>query len=130
MKQFATVDRCELSSLVPVLFTFLLVLVLSPIHTTPGLKKAAALKMKLDDLFHEKECLLNREALINLTAFGLHNFGGSDEALEMCIAGAWVALFHEIGYEVDAEKFGKGCPSRRTISRYDVHGSCCCLFVC
>jgi hypothetical protein len=53
-----------------------------------------------------------------------------DEALEMCIAGAWVALFHEIGYEVDVEKFGKECPSRRTISRYDVHGSCCCLFVC
>ena len=95
------------------------------------LKKAAALKKKLDDLFNGKECLLNREALIILTAFGLHNFGGSDEALEMCIAGAWVALFHEIGYEVDAEKFGKVCPSRRrTISRYDVHGSCCCLFVC
>ena len=39
------------------------------------LKKAAALKKKLDDLFNGKECLLNREALIILTAFGLHNFG-------------------------------------------------------
>jgi hypothetical protein len=28
------------------------------------LKKAAALKKKLDDLFNGKECLLNREALI------------------------------------------------------------------
>jgi hypothetical protein len=65
-----------------------------------------------------------------LMAFELHNFGGSDEALEICIAGAWAAFFHENGYEVDAKKFGKGCPSRHTISRYDVHGSCCYLFVC
>jgi hypothetical protein len=81
------------------------------------LMTAVAIKKKLDDLFDGEQCYLNKEAMIILTAFGLHNYGGSDEAFEMCIAGAWAALFHHIGYGVDTESFGKGCPSSRTLSR-------------
>jgi hypothetical protein len=46
------------------------------------LMTAAAIKKKLDDLFDGEQCYLNKEAMIILTAFGLHNYGGSDRPLK------------------------------------------------
>lgn len=68
------------------------------------LRQAALLKKRLDDLFDGERCHLNRDAMIILSAFGLHNYGGSDEALEQAIAGSWAALFEHIEYEVDPAK--------------------------
>lgn len=91
------------------------------------LKKAMALKKNLDDLLDGEQCTLSRDALIVLSAFGMHNYGGSDEAMEMAIAGAWSALFKEIGYEFESKALGKACPSQRTIGRYDLNLAADCL---
>ena len=65
--------------------------------------------------------------MIILTAFGLHNYGGSDEALEMCIAGSWAALFRDIGYDVSSEQLAKACPKSRSFGRYELHLARDCL---
>ena len=62
-------------------------------YVTQQLKRDATIKKNLDDIFDGELCSLSRDAMIILTTFGLHNYGGSDEALEMCITGSWVALF-------------------------------------
>ena len=82
-------------------------------------RKAAAMLTKLEELFDGEQCALNSEAMTILTAFGLHNYGGSDEALEMAIAGSWAALFHHIGYPIEPAQLGKGTPSRRSIARWE-----------
>ncbi len=71
------------------------------------LQRAAKIKKKLDDIFSGERCTLSREAMIILAAFGMHNYGGSDEAMEMAIAGSWAALLLETGYVVDPKKLSK-----------------------
>ena len=51
-----------------------------------------------------------------MAAFNLHNYGGSDEATEMIIAGAYKALFHQIEFRCGAENIARGCPGQRTIA--------------
>lgn len=45
--------------------------------------------------------------------------GGSDEGMEMLIAGVLKALFYDIGFELDSKSLGAGVPSRRTIARQE-----------
>ena len=45
----------------------------------------------------------------------------------MVIAGAFEALFHEIGWRCDPDRLGKGCPSRRTIARAELNLTTDCL---
>ena len=42
--------------------------------------------------------------------------GGSDEGTQFVLAGGLRALFHDIGFEVIAERFAKGCPGQSTIA--------------
>ncbi len=91
------------------------------------MKRDATIKKNLDDLFDGERCSLSRDAMIILTAFGLHNYGGSDEALEMCIAGSWAALFRDIGYNVSSEQLAKACPKSRSFGRYELHLASDCL---
>ena len=62
-----------------------------------------------------------------LVAGILHNYGGSDEALEMIIAMACKALFHMIGLDISHSNLAKGCQSCRTISRYELNLAAECV---
>lgn len=81
------------------------------------LEEWAAVVDKLYKLFDGKRCKLSPEALRILASFNLHNYGGSDEATEMIIAGTLKAFFHEIGFNITSSQLSKGCPSRDTIKR-------------
>jgi hypothetical protein len=70
----------------------------------------------LVDLFSGEKCKLSEEAMRILASFNLHNTGGSDEATEMIVAGVLMALFHDIGFDVDHRALAKGCPSQTSIS--------------
>jgi len=70
----------------------------------------------LVDLFSGEKCKLSEEAMRILASFNLHNYGGSDEATEMIVAGVLMALFHDIGFDVDHSKLAKACPSQTSIS--------------
>jgi hypothetical protein len=55
-----------------------------------------------------------------MAAFNLHNYGGSDKATEMIIAGAYKALFFDIGFKVNSSELAKGCPSQTTIKKSEL----------
>ena len=80
-------------------------------------KKNNIIVKKLKDLFDGSKSCFSREALSIMASFNLHNYGGSDEATEMIIAGTLKALFFEIGFKVSPVQLSKGCPSQRTIAR-------------
>jgi hypothetical protein len=65
---------------------------------------------KLQGLFSSEQCSFSQQALRIMTMFGLHNMGGSDEGMEMLIAGVLKALFHDIGFELDSKSLGAGVP--------------------
>lgn len=69
-----------------------------------SLMKQTYVKEKLDQFFNKEKCTLNEDSMLILTAFAAFNYGGSDEAFEMAIAGSWKALLNQIGYEVDSVK--------------------------
>ena len=69
----------------------------------------------LVDLFSGEKCKLSEEAMRILASFNLHNYGGSDEATEMIVAGVLMALFHDIGFDVDHSALAKACPSQTSI---------------
>lgn len=50
--------------------------------------------------------------------------------LEMCIAGAWAALFQHIEYKISSANLGKSCPSHRTLAWYKLHLAVDCLAKC
>ena len=83
------------------------------------LKTSQTIVKKMKDLFDGGKCCLSRNALSILGYYNLHNYGGSDEATVMIIAGAWKALFYDIGFDMPSHNLAKGCPSRRTISRFE-----------
>ena len=85
------------------------------------LRKSAVIVKELQDLFSGEKCCFSQESLSIMAAFNLHNYGGSDEATEMIIAGAYKALFHQIGFRCGAENLGRGCPSQRTIARSELN---------
>ena len=64
------------------------------------LEEWAAVVDKLYKLFDGKWCKLSPEALRILASFNLYNYGGSDEATEMIIAGTLKAFFNEIGFNI------------------------------
>ena len=71
------------------------------------------------DLFDGERCKFSREALIIMAAAGLHNYGGSDEAMQMMIGMVFKAFFNDIGFKYNHEQLSKAIPSRRTIRRYE-----------
>jgi len=85
------------------------------------LEEWAVVVDKLYKLFDGKRRRLNPEALRILASFNLHNYGGSDEATEMIIAGTLKAFFHEIGFNITSSQLSKGCPSRDTIKRAELN---------
>ena len=58
------------------------------------LRKNLVITKKLGDLFDGGKSCFSRKALSIMAAYNLHNYGGSDEATEMIIAGVYHALFH------------------------------------
>ena len=80
---------------------------------------AGVIEKRLRDRFSAQQCSLSKEALTILAAWNLHNYGGSDEATEMAIAGTLDVLFHDIGFECSPKQLGKSVPSSRTIARYE-----------
>lgn len=99
-------------------------------HYLTKLKSAGEIVKNLKDVFSAQKCVFSKESLSRLAAWGLHNYGGSDEAFEMAICGTFDMLFHEIGFECTSEQLGKSCPSQRTIARYELHLAVdCCLKV-
>mmetsp|Transcript_31076 Transcript_31076/g.74102 ORF Transcript_31076/g.74102 Transcript_31076/m.74102 type:complete len:1200 (+) Transcript_31076:150-3749(+) len=74
---------------------------------------------RLKNLFKGMQCRFSDEAMRILTIFNLHNMGGSDEATEAIIFATVKAVLYEIGLDVSNEKVAHGCPSRRTIARWE-----------
>ena len=91
------------------------------------LKNSAAISKNLDNLFGCEKSCFSREALTTMAAFNLHNYGGSDEVTEIIIAGAFQALFYDIGSKCDHASLGKCCPSQRTIAQSEMNLATDCL---
>lgn len=91
------------------------------------LKKSAEIVKNLKDLMDADKCVISREGLCRLAAWGLHNYGGSDESFQMSVAGTLDMLFHEIGFECSAEQLGKAVPSQRTIAQYELNLAVDCV---
>eukprot|EP00984_Skeletonema_dohrnii_P024558 scaffold13695_cov129-Skeletonema_dohrnii-CCMP3373.AAC.1 len=91
------------------------------------LNQKAEIVKKLDSFFSSNQSAFSPQALRILTMFGLSNMGGSDEGMEMLIAGVLKALCHDIGFKVDSTKMGKVVPSRRTIARQEKNLMVDCL---
>ena len=91
------------------------------------LNQKAEIVKKLDSFFSSNQSAFSPQALRILTMFGLSNMGGSDEGMEMLIAGVLKALCHDIGFKVDSKKLGKVVPSRRTIARQEKNLMVDCL---
>ena len=65
--------------------------------------------------FNGKRCKLSVESMRIITAFTLHNTGGSDEGTAFTLAAAfWVASI-EMGKPLSPEQLGHGCPSESVI---------------
>ena len=86
-----------------------------------SLKKSATVTKKLEDLFSCEKSCFSHEALSIMVAGNLHNYGGSDEAMEMVIDTAYDVLFYDIRFDCDPASLGKGCPCQRTIARAKLH---------
>ena len=91
------------------------------------LQEAKRVHTNLVDTFNSSKCTFGPGPLTTMAAHNLHNYGGSDEATEMAIAGAYAALFEHIGLKIDPKKLGKACPSQRTIARYEHNIATDCL---
>ena len=70
-------------------------------------------------LFSKKKCLFSNQFLRTLTEFGLHNMRGSDEGMELIIAGVVKGLADEVGLPLTNLSLSYGCPSRHTLARGD-----------
>ena len=77
------------------------------------LKESATIVKNMKDLFGSEKCVYSKEALTRLAAWNLHNYGGSDEATQMIMAGTLDTLFHEIGFDdyCTPYRLAKGVPS-------------------
>ena len=90
-------------------------------------KKNSKIIKKLEDLFSGEQSSWSRTAMMIMTAGGLHNYGGSDEAFEIMISMVFKALFYEIDFKISHIQLARGCPSRRTIARYELYFAADCL---
>ena len=88
---------------------------------------SAEIVKNMNDLFSAEQCVISRESLCRAAAYNLHNYGGSDEATQMIMAGTLDMLFNEIGFECSAEQLAKAVPSQRTIARYELNLAVDCL---
>ena len=62
-----------------------------------------------------------------MAAYNLHNYSASDEMMEMIIAGAFKALFHDVGFDVTSENLANGCPSQWTFAWAEFNLAVDCL---
>ena len=91
------------------------------------LLERASVHDRLCEFVETNKCTFSREALMMITAGGLHNYGGSDEALEMIIAMTLKGLFHDIKFKVSHEQLAFSIPSRRTLARYEWYFATDCM---
>ena len=72
--------------------------------------------------------MFGEDALRIASAFNTQGYGASDESTEMMIVGWTKALLQELGVDnIDASSIAKGCPSRRTLVRYEASLAADCM---
>ena len=86
-------------------------------HHLSRLQKQAEVSTKWSALFDGERCTFSDRFHRTLSTFGLHNMRGSDEGMEMIIAGVVKGLAHEVGLPISGQALAYGCPSRMTLAR-------------
>jgi len=81
------------------------------------LQKQAEVSTNWSALFDGERCTFSDRFHRTLSTFGLHNMRGSDEGMEMIIAGVVKGLAHEVGLPISEQALACGCPSRKTLAR-------------
>ena len=69
--------------------------------------------------FNGKRCKLSATSMRVLTAFGLHNSGGSDEGTTTAIAAAFWVASNEMGKPLTPEQLGCGSPSESLLCDWE-----------
>ena len=81
------------------------------------LQKRAKVADRWAALFDRKQYKFSNRFLHTLSMFGLHNMRGSDEGMELIIAGAIKGLVQEVGFSLNNLALSRGCPSRCTLAQ-------------
>jgi len=91
-------------------------------------EKSHDIQHNLGALFSGERSLFGEDALRIASAFNTQGYGASDESTEMMIVGWTKALLQELGVDnIDASSIAKGCPSRRTLVRYEASLAADCM---
>ena len=88
-------------------------------HHLTRLQQRAKVADRWSALFDGKQCRFSNRFLRTLSMFGLHNMRGSDEGMELLIAGVVKGLAEEVGLPLTNHDLSYGCPSWRTLARGD-----------
>ena len=79
--------------------------------------------------FSKKQCMLSPASMRVITAFSLHNSGGSDEGTVTALAAAFWVISYEMGKALTPKQLGQGTPSESLLRKWESRYAADC-FIC